>query len=142
MKRPSSRDLAMALYAQGDLGARTEALRHLVIDLLVEVEALRSALTQLQVGGAGPSVHSGFDIPCHDDTLVAGKAAYPAAYIDAAYVLHNAAGPTAGVEKLLARFYPPDTNEPREALMLHRLGFSDSEVDKFVIAATQAEFFS
>lgn len=142
MNRLSSRSVALALFAQGDLGARTEALRNLVLDLLVEVEALRSALAQMQAGGAGTPVHSGYDIPCHDETLADGKAAYPAAYVDAAYVLHNAAGPTDGVEKLLARFYPTNTEEPREGLMMRRLGFSESEVGRFVTAAEQAECFS
>ena len=142
MSHQSIRDIAMVLYGAGNAAVRTEALTRLVIDLMVEIEALRAALVQSQVGGAGKPVHGGYDIPCHDETLADGKGAYAAAYVDAAYVLHNSAGPSGGVEKLLARFYPAGAAEPREALMLRRLGFSESEVARFAEAAEQAEQFS
>jgi hypothetical protein len=142
MNRRSVRDLVMALYGAGDPAARIDALASVVIDLLVEVEALRGAALGAQGGDRGEPVHGGYDIPCHDETLAEGKGAYSAAYVDAAYVLHNAAGPTGGVEKLLARYYPAGGSGPREALMLKRLGFSAAEVARFVAAAEHAGQFS
>jgi hypothetical protein len=142
MNRQSVGDIVMALYGGGDPAVRLETLSRLLVDLLVEVEALRGAVAQLSVGAAGRPVHGRYDIPCHDETLVEGKQAYPAAYVDAAYVLHNAAGPTGGIEKLLARFYPANGDESRETLMLRRLGFSDAEIAQFVEAAEQAEIFT
>ncbi|QEL19570.1 hypothetical protein [Limnoglobus roseus] len=142
MKQHSVRDLAMALYGAGDAVAKIDVLSRIVIDLLVEVEALRGAVHQSHGGGAADPVHAGYDIPCHDKTLTDGKAAYPTAYVDAAYALHNAAGSTGGVEKLLARFYSTTGAEPREALMLRRLGYSDAEISRFKAAVEHAEQFS
>ena len=132
----------IALCGGGDSAARLSVLSRLVVDLLVEVEALSGALAASHAGAASGPTHQGYDTPCHDEALTDGEGAYPGAYVDAAYVLHNAAGPTGGVEKLLARFYPDGAAGPREALMLRRLGFSEAEIDRFVAAAEQAGQFS
>jgi hypothetical protein len=145
MSHPTFYDIVTSLYGGGDSAARVNALCQVVIDLLVEVEALREALLQLCPETQGSHVHKGYDIPCHDDTLTKGKGAYQAAYVNAAYVRHNAAGPFGAIEKLLARFYAVDGTveiEPRELLMLRRLGFSEEEIVRFRAAVRKAEQFS
>jgi hypothetical protein len=139
---PTAREIAWTLSGAGELPDRVAILSQVVLDLLVEVEALRDALARTRAGGAAQSVHGGYDFPCRDAELTEGKAAYPAAYADTAYVAHNAAGPTSGVEKLLERFYPTSGAEPRESIMLRRLGFTDAEIARFLAAAREAEAFT
>ncbi len=138
----SAREIAWALSGMGELPDRVAVLAQVVIDLLVEVEALRDALARTKAGGAARPAHGGYDIPCTDAELTEGKAAYPAAYVDAAFVPHNGAGPSSGLEKLLARFYPADGAAPRETLMLDRLGFTEAEIARFHQAARQANDFT
>jgi hypothetical protein len=145
MSNPSFYDIVTSLYGGGDSAARVDALCRLVVDLVVEVEALREALLQLCPETRGNHVHKGYDVPCHDNALIDGKSAYQAAYVNAAYVRHNAAGPFGSIEKLLARFYAVDgTVEigPRESVMLRRLGFSEEEIARFRAAVKRAEQFS
>jgi hypothetical protein len=142
MRCDNVRDIVRALHSRENTASRIEVLSRLVIDLLVEVEALRDALLRLTLGGASGSVHKGYDAPCHDKSLTEGKGAYPAAYVDAAYVLHNAAGPSGGEEKLLARYYPESGDKLREALMLQRLGFTDDEIEGYAAAAWLAITFT
>src|SRR5262249_26095964 len=70
---------------------------------------------------------------------VGGKdSAYGRASEGTAYLTHNASGPSTGLGKLLALFYPPGAEEDgpsgwqrrtwRECLLLQRLGLSDEEV--------------
>ena len=142
MDRQSVRNLVMTLYGASDPQSRINALTQIVIDLLVEVEALRGALIQLEPCAAQSKVHQGYDIPCHDDALTQGKGVYATSYVDAAYTLHNSAGPSSGLEKLLARFYPVDGAGPRESAMLRRLGFTRAEIVQFLEAADEAEMFT
>jgi hypothetical protein len=106
----------------------------IVFDLLMEVEALRKAVLASKLG-------------------VGGKAsAYGRAYEETAYLTHNACGPSSGLEKLLALFYPRVAEEDgqswqgrrtwRECLLLRRLGFSDEQVRAYKEAAEQAETFT
>lgn len=134
-------DMVMALYGSRDPMERIAVLTQIVIDLLVEVEALRETVLRLHPVDGGAPVHAGYDFPC-DDSLTEDKAAYPAAYADAAFTLHNAAGPSSGVQKLLGRFYPENGAAPREALMLRRLGFTADEIARFRAATKSAEMYS
>ncbi|MBL8866628.1 MAG: hypothetical protein JNK93_13800 [Planctomycetia bacterium] len=143
MNQPkSAREIAWALSGVGDLADRVEALSQVVLGLMVEVEALRDALARTKAGGTALPVHGGNDIPCTARELVEGKAAYPAAYVDTAFVPHNAAGPSGGIDKLVARFYPADSREPRETIMLRRLGYTHAEIARFLEAARAAENYT
>lgn len=104
MESLSSRQIALALFGMGDTESRLKILSQVVIDLLMEVEALRSAFVHLHNGPDGDPVHTGFDFPCTDETLTESTGSYPAAYVNAAFTRHNGAGPTSGIEKLIARF--------------------------------------
>lgn len=141
MNRKNAREIMMALSGAGDPSARIATLSQLVVDLLVEVEALREAVIRLHPVEGGAPVHRGYDFPC-DESLTEDKAAYPAAYADAAFALHNAAGPSSGLEKLLGRFYPASGATPRESLMLRRLGYTDAEIASFVAATESATEYS
>ena len=113
---------------------RTEVLVALVFDLLLEVEALRAALLSSDAGTAGKA------------------SAYARAYQDTAYLTHNACGPSSGLEKLLALYYPQAAESDdqtwgerrtwRECLFLRRLGFSEEEIRAYKEAAAHAETFT
>lgn len=141
MNRKNVREMVFALSGAGDPPARIAVLSQLVVDLLVEVEALREAVIRLHPVDGGAPVHGGYDFPC-DESLTEDKAAYPASYADAAFALHNAAGPSSGLEKLLGRFYPSNGATPRESLMLRRLGYSDAGIARFVAAMEGATEYS
>jgi len=132
--------------SQDDTRAQVNLLIQFVTDLFVEVEALREAVLHMCPETRSSSVHAGYDDACHDPTLTQGKGPYQQAYVNAAYVLHNAAGPSPGIAKLLARFYPdnasPEEQEWRETSMLRRLGFSEEEIARFRNAAEEAQCFS
>jgi len=123
MRDVVARDLVRDVLAYGgpaDAGAsarRVEALTTLVLDLLVEVDALRQAQ--------------------------ATQTAYRDAYRAAALLTHNSAGPSSGWQKLLERFYPlqasSDGRAWRELLMLRRLGFTPTEMEAYQAEAEQAE---
>ena len=113
---------------------RIEVLVALVFDLMMEVEALRKVVSASKLGVGGKD------------------SAYGRAYEETAYLTHNACGPSSGLEKLLALFYPRVAEEEdqswrqrrtwREGLLLQRLGFSDEEVRAYKEAAEQAETFT
>lgn len=142
MNRLSGREIGMALSGAGDPMTRLEALSRVVVDLLVEVEALRTAVAELSGGPAGKPGTDRYDGPCHDESLVEDKPAYAAAYVNSAYALHNSAGPSGGIDKIVGRFYPANGSGPREPLMLRRLGYSEAAVARFLQAAEHAELFS
>jgi hypothetical protein len=126
-----------------DPAARTTVLGQVVLDLLMEVEALRRAVQALS-DRAG-SVDAGEDVlggPRHG--LPGPHTPYAAAYADTAWLTHNALGPTSGWEKLLAEYYSRDAVTPgwRECLMLKRLGFSDAEIARYMESAREAETYS
>lgn len=118
--------------AEGD--PRIEVLVAMVFDLLMEVEALRKVVSASKLGVGGKD------------------SSYSRAYEETAYLTHNACGPSSGLEKLLALFYPRVAEEEgqnwrerrawRECLLLRRLGFSDEEVRAYKEAAEQAEHFT
>jgi hypothetical protein len=128
---------------EGDLARRTEVLGRIVLDLLMEVEALRKAVKELSDRTGAPD--AGEDIlggPRHG--VLGPRTAYAAAYADTAWLTHCAAGPTDGWEKLLAEYYSWDAepSEWRECLILKRLGFSDADIARFMESARQAETFT
>jgi hypothetical protein len=124
-----AREVLLALFHEGDSAARVRVLADLVLGLLVEVEALRSALLH-EAEAKG----------------VAGKqTAYGRAYRHAALLSHDAAGPSGGLEKLLAVWLgdQPDRSlngfRLRELAMLKRLGYSEQELEAYVQEAEARE---
>ena len=120
------------LYKDSDVDAQVRVLATIVLDLLVEVEALRSAMLD-DVDRRGR---------CHDQSLSMGKSAYQAAYLDTVYLTHNCCGPYSGIEKLLSLYYPEAEQYWRECLFLRRLGFTEEEVARYKEAASEAESFT
>jgi hypothetical protein len=102
------------------LATRVSVLTSLVFDLMAEVEALRQAHVS--------------------------DAAYRAAYRDVGLLTHNSAGPSAGWQKLLARYYPErrfaDGRVWRESVMLQRLGFTPDEIAAFQQQADEMEQYT
>lgn len=113
---------------------RINILVALVFDLMMEVEALRKVVSTSKLGMGGKD------------------SAYGRAYEKTAYLTHDACGPSSGLDKLLALFYPPSaTNEGpnrhekrtwRECLLMLRLGFSDEEIRAYKKTAEDAEILT
>jgi len=135
----TQREIIRTLFLGPEEGApardpRTDVLVAMVLDLVMEVEALRAAQLASNSGSHGPD------------------SAYARAYRDTAYLTHNASGPSFGVEKLLSRFYPAEAEEDavlprrrrtwRECLMLLRLGLSREQIHAYQEDARRAETFS
>ena len=132
------REIITTLFKPSDDAAavdpRTEVLVAIVFDLLVEVEALRSALLASDAGTSSSAL------------------IYKRAYRDIAYLTHDAAGPRSGPEKLLARFYPEPSGQERkgerearvwrECLFLSRIGFTEDEITAYKEEAQEAEAFT
>jgi hypothetical protein len=139
-------DLISTLFAKPDSCARIEVLAALLMDLFVEMEALREAVMRLE--GFSPDARSGSCTGhCHPGSgLAFGKTVYQRAYLETAFETHNNSGPSGGLDKLLSRFYPPAADETgrawRECLLLARLGFSPSEIAEYKRAAEEAEMFT
>jgi hypothetical protein len=117
-------DLFMTGITTGEIGKglfqygtsdtdRINVLTSLVLDLMLEVEALRSA--RIQQG---------------DDITL-----YRKSYRDTALLSHNTAGPGFNCSKLIRLFYPDrrdgDSRVLRESIMLQKLGCSEEEVAEF-----------
>jgi hypothetical protein len=102
-------------FMQG--GTQTQVVM-LLMRLLIEVEALREALSS-------------------PETPEAVRVAYRKAYERIATLSHNAAGPSGGVEKVLRQFFPTDPKALRlgpskdrfapEMVMMDRLGASEED---------------
>jgi hypothetical protein len=120
MPRPTVASLVMSTVDE-----RNITLISMVSDLLVEVEALREAVIRL-------SASAGRDASSYRD-----------AYLETALLSHNSAGPSTGVDKILALFYPDqseaDGRPLREVVMLRRLGMSQAELDAFQKEAKDLE---
>lgn len=120
MPRPTVASLVMSTVDE-----RNITLISMVSDLLVEVEALREAVIRLSASaGRDPS-------------------SYRDAYRETALLSHDSAGPSTGVDKILALFYPDpseaDGRPLREIVMLRRLGMSQAELDAFQKEAKDLE---
>jgi hypothetical protein len=126
-----------------DPAAQNAALWQAVLDLMMEVEALRRAV--LAGAGQGKTAESDQDALAADDHGVPGPhTPYGKAYIGAAWLTHCAIGLSGGFDKLLDLYYP--RAEPgrawRERLMLARLGYSKEAIAKFVESASEAEAYT
>jgi hypothetical protein len=100
-----------ALGQQFMQGGSQASLVTLILRLIMEVEALREALSS-------------------PETPEAVRESYRQAYARIAVLAHNAAGPSGGAEKLLRRFVPPNTPADRfapELAMMARLGASEED---------------
>lgn len=96
------------------LEAESALLRELVVNLMVEVEALRVlAIEDAQSGGE------------------AVGSRYERAYREAALLKHNSAGVVPGVMKLTARFAEEDPWFG-ELRLLRRLGYTQEQIDEYL----------
>lgn len=136
-------DLISKLFEKPDSCARMEVLATLLMDLFVEVEALREVVMRLE--GCAPDRNVCSELS-HQAWFSRGATVYQRAYLETAFETHNNGGPSGGLDKLLARFYPPAADEMgrtwRECLLLARLGFSPSEIADYKKAAEEAEMFT
>jgi hypothetical protein len=135
-------EIIHALLAARSGNLQVNILVSLILDLFMEVEALREALIKID---------SSLLEPATDETeggsiLNLAKSTYQRAYLDAAYETHNNEGEYGGLDKLLARFYPSSADDLgrtwRECLLLERLGFSPAEIDEYKTEAQVAEISS
>jgi hypothetical protein len=95
---------------------------------------------------AGARAGASFERAHSGPALADGRTVYQRAYLETAFETHNNGGPSGGLDKLLARFYPPAADETgrawRECLLLAHLGFSPSEIVAYKRAAEEAEMFT
>ncbi len=109
---------------------RVALLAAIVLDLMMEVEALRDA-----------AIRTNTERPAQS-----GASPYAEAYRDTAYLTHDATGPSGGRMKLLARFYPRRREEPdrawRESILMERLGCSAADIATYKCDAEAAELFT
>lgn len=107
---------------------RLEELSHVVSQLLLEVEALRATVIELETRAG----------------ITGTRSAYAAKYRDTFLLSHNAAGVRPGAFKVMESFdrrgLPDLYGRPlREVIMLRRLGYTDDEIEEY---ARQAEHVS
>lgn len=106
---------------------QVEVLRELVVDLLIEVEALRA-----------------LHISSPADVVARYRHAYEATVLES----HNSAGPFSGYERVLWAWYgttpAPETafeglteGTRREVHLLRRLGASEAEIDQHLLRAEE-----
>lgn len=92
-----------------DLQKKVDTLVTVVVDLLIEVEALRECL--------------------------ATGTKYREAYRKTGLCAHDSTGPSMGWDKVVALFYPADRDDDgrawREALLLRRLGCTADEIASY-----------
>ncbi len=120
-----------------------ETLERLVLDLMMEVEALRSSVIKLSTLVSNPpETESALD---ESPAGVSGShSIYGRAYLEAAWLTHWSAGPSSGMDKLLELFYGNKSPSQRagrwrEVAMLVRLGYTDEQIRQFIDSATTAE---
>ena len=139
-------EIISALLAARSGNIQVRVLVSLVLDLFMEVEAMREALINIDTRVVDSSSGDDFQLDYHNSILSFGKSNYQKAYLDAAYETHNNEGPYGGLDKLLARFYPSSADDLgrtwRECLLLERLGFSPAEIDEYKHAAQDAEMLT
>lgn len=122
----SSWELYRALMEQFSKSPSEAALAFLVARLMMEVEALREALSS-------PS------------TPEAVRQSYRQAYERIAVLSHNSAGPSGGEEKIIRRFVPDQTRTDRfapELTMLQRLGGTAEEQQTLREAMEEVEMYT
>ena len=135
-------EIIHALLAARSGNLQVNILVSLILDLFMEVEALREALIKIDSSLLEPTV----DQTESGSILNLAKSTYQRAYLDAAFEMHNNEGEYGGLDKLLARFYPSSADDLgrtwRECLLLARLGFSSAEIDEYKSVAQAAEMSS
>jgi hypothetical protein len=116
-------EIISALLAARRGDPQITILVSLILDLFMEVEAMREALIRID-----------------------NQSTYQRAYLDAAVEMHNNEGEYGGLDKLLSRFYPTAADSHgrswRECLLLERLGFSPIEIAEYKIVAQDAEMLT
>ena len=114
----TAHQIALALLGFGpadDMAVRERALCHMVLDLLQEVHALRLlAISQ-------------------------HPREFAEAYEAAATLAHNGAGVTTGPEKLVMQYRGSSPSRPRELMVLERLGYSPTELERVANDLAQAQ---
>lgn len=120
-----------------------ETLERLVLDLMMEIEALRSFVIKLStLVSDSPDSESALD---ESPASVSGShSIYGRAYLEAAWLTHWSAGPSSGMDKLLELFYGNTSPSQgagrwREVAMLVRLGYTHDQIRQFIDAVTAAE---
>lgn len=135
-------EIIHALLAARSGNLQVNILVSLILDLFMEVEALREALIKIDSSPLEPAG----DQTESASILNLAKSTYQRAYLDAAFETHNNQGEYGGLDKLLARFYPSSADDLgrtwRECLLLARLGFSSAEIDEYKSVAQAAEMSS
>jgi hypothetical protein len=107
----SSWEIYRALFNHLGKGPSEAGLTLVVLRLVMEVEALREALSR-------------------PETPEAVRQSYRKAYERIAVLSHNGAGPSDGMEKILERFFPEHRSSEEsipELAMLERLGATEEE---------------
>lgn len=136
----------ISTFAKPDACARMEVLAALVMDLFVEMEALREAVMRLDGLRPDAPENACFELGHSGLARACGKTVYQRAYLQTVFETHNNGGPSGGLDKLLARFYPPAADETgrawRECLLLARLGLSPLQIAEYKRAAEEAEMFT
>jgi hypothetical protein len=101
-------------------------LRAKVLDLFVEVEALREALLMSPLGYGG------------------ARSPYGMAYLKTALLTHHAGGVANGHEKLMHQFYGQAYwgGEWRAFLFMRRLGFSTDDISQYLREAQEVETYT
>ncbi|HSE33505.1 MAG TPA: hypothetical protein VLA93_18170 [Pyrinomonadaceae bacterium] len=135
-------EIIQALLAARSGNLQVNILVSLILDLFMEVEALREALIKID----GSLLEPAADEAKGGSVLNLAKSTYQRAYLDAAFETHNNEGEYGGLDRLLARFYPSSADDLgrtwRECLLLERLGFSANEIDEYKTMAQAAEMSS
>ena len=129
----------------GTVEHRVATLERIVLDLIMEIEALRTTMIAI----VSPQDPETVDDHVLDDSApgVSGPhTVYGKAYLKTAWLTHWSAGPSCGHDKLLEQFYGDEyqgeTWNPdrwREMLMLFRLGYNHQQRRQYVESAQAAE---
>lgn len=138
-------ELTRALFSTEE-NVSPSVLRRIILTLMLEVEALRTAVIQLSQQQAASNGQPTMGSVLDDDLPgnPGEHSAYGSAYRDVAMLTHNSAGPTSGWEKLVARFFDPKDSPEKwpELQMLRRLGYSTEQIAQYQRAAQESETWS
>ncbi len=122
---------------------RLEVLERIVLDLMMEIEALRAAIIATTASAMPQAGNENVldDSPAGVDGT---HTPYGQAYLETGWMTHWSAGPSSGMDKLLELFYGHDRDHAhsgrwREILMLMRFGYNEEQIQKFISSAAGAE---
>ncbi len=123
---------------------RIQVLERVVLDLMMEIEALRMAV--IEISNPKSTCEEQTDVLERSPGGVSGKhTPYGKAYLETAWMTHWSADVTCGWDKLVELFY--DSNDERnqgmqpmrELIMLRRLGYDASKIAEYCESARDAE---